>query len=461
MATLRFGLPSPSDREQIVLRARKPNPSVPVPGEWETWFPYAMGITSTALNATFRVIGGTSTESVDADSTAGLQKTLFHPDSGLLPNGITDICLYNGNSSAIDTLRSLVPGKVRIIAGLENQGFSASNGWLSRGTVPNDNYATLDGIATTALEPYQDNPDVMAYILADDVNASTDPKKTLTEQAIDRVQALDIVGRPASPSLLGGNPAPSDPKVTVAFGGSYASRWLSTGVKRLEGDFTIPDAGLDWQRILRLYILDRLDERVWIWMGAHQLGDGSGGFPNLSYPTKREIRKMVWEGVGSGAKGFLWFIYQDLAGTWDGLAHPNSRERLEGVAEMNRRLTPNIRARLLRCRPTSSNNEFTVSGGGSANWVGVDYSEAYVSTLHDSNRNEYLVVVCNRATTTQTITITASSMVGTLINLEDKTEISAAGGQVTLGPLDGTIFRFYDQPDSFTVYLRDGTEVTL
>lgn len=458
-ATIRFGMPGPADSEQVVLGTRWGDGSTPNPNTWRETFPYAMGVTSTALNATFRVIGGSGTESVDADGASGIPKTLFHPDVGLIPNGITEICLFNGNSVATDQIRSLVPGRIRVIAGIE----SALDGtdWFGRESVPNDNYATLDGLLTPALEPYQDNPDVIAYILGDDLDATNEPMKTLIEQAMDRTQFLDAYHRPASPSLLGGDPSVGDPKVRVIFSGRYASRWLSEGVKRAEGDFTIPDANLDWQRVLRLEILATPEVHSWVWMGAHQLGDGSGGFPDLSYPTKREIRKMVWEGIGSGAKGFIWFIYQDLADTWDGLANPTSSDRMSGVAEMGQRLTPNIRRRLLTSDPTANNDEFTASGGGSADWVGVDYANAYISTLRDSTNNVYYVVVCNRSTSTSSVTIDSATLNGTLVSLETGESINV-GGSISLPALDGTIFRFVESAGLYGVphYVPDGEWTT-
>lgn len=438
MATLRFGVPALDDAEQVILGTRWGD--APTRSAADAFFPFAVAVTSTGLTATMRNITGGGTEAVDVLSADGLHKLLHHPESGLLANGITDIALFNVGTTA-NTITTNWPGRTRIIAGLENE----LDDWFALAVVPDDNYATLDALVTPAVATYADNPDVYGYILDDDVTAfagQDDPQDILSEQAMLRVQALDAANRPGSPSLLGWNlepPTVDPPDVIVLGSGTYASRWTSVGVKRADGDFTIDSVTWpEWADVIRDHVEAFPDARVWWWCQAHKLGDGSGG-SDLSYPTATEIRKMTWEAIGSGAKGLIWFIYQDLADNWDGLAHPNSRARLQAIAEMNARIDQGMRTRLLRCAPYA--DQFAASGGESADWAHEDYANAFVGTLHDAVSGIFYCVVCNRNTSTENVTITSATFEGDLINLETGVTIEV-GGSVSLPALDGAIFRF-------------------
>jgi hypothetical protein len=226
--------------------------------------------------------------------------------------------------------------------------------------------------------------------------------------------------------------------VIVLGSGTYASRWTSTGVKRAEGDFTIDSATwTEWADVIVDQVEAFPDARVWWWCQAHQLGDGSDQ-NHLSYPTAREIRKMVWEAIGAGAKGLIWFIYQDTE-DWDGLAHPNSRSRLQALAEMNARIDRGIRQRLLRCAPASA--LFSASGGGSAAWAHETYANAGVRTLHDAGTGTYYCVAVNRSTSTASVTLSGVGVSGSLVDLETGASTDL-GSAVSLPALDGAIYRF-------------------
>lgn len=450
--TLRFGLPTPADNDQVVVRARPANPAVPIAGEALDTFPFAIGVTSTALTATVRDVYGTGNTTFTTLTDQGVKYLLFHPDSGLIPNGVTEVALWNSGYDSYEAtgewarkIHEQSNGRIRVIAGLERDLDGST--WYGKATVPADTDTPLAAALTPALNYYATIPGVIAYVTKDDLNNTT-LDRDLNTPAIRKIQELDIANRPATASYLGNGSNTiaglgSDAKIALVGGGGYPSRWISTGVKRAEGDFTHPnDGSTDWWQWARSFVTTYPNTHIWHWAQAHQLGTGSNANADLSYPTAAEIRKQTWELVGAGVKGILWFIWDnEPAGPWDGVAHPNSRTRMAAIGEMSQRLTPGIRARLLASMPTATNNEFTTSGGGSADWLYQDYANAFIGTLYDSVRDEYLVVVCNRATTTQTVTINSATLEGTLVNLENGSQITV-GGSVSLGPLDGTIFRF-------------------
>ena len=440
MPTLRFGTPGPSSAEQVALRTRWGSRTVPAAGEWETVFPYAMGITATAHAATFRVIGGTGTESFELNSTDRIQTALYHQDSGIVRNGLDSVAFFNAHSTFEGWADVLDGTPIRLIQGihqdLEDEWMPLSDGAASQ--------AVLDAILVPALDLYDDHPSVIAYVFEDDLSANATTANR-AEEVMLRVPQLDAAARPASPAILSGDTLldPAAMGSMLVFGPShYAVRWASTGVRKTEGDFTIT-GGTDWQSYPRAWVLDYPDAHIWWWLQAHQLGDGSDVANDLAYPTAREIRKMVWEAVGSGVKGILWFIFNDMPELPSlGQANPSSRERYDAVAEMGKRLSPSIRQRLLRCAPSAANTEFTASGGGSGStWLHANFANAYISTLHDASSDTYYVVVCNRSLSTASVTIDSATLSGNLVNLETGATI-AVGSSVSLGPLDGTIFRF-------------------
>lgn len=447
-ATLRFGTPAPDQDEHVVVATRW-NPDEPSPAVADDYFPFALAVSSSALTVP---IGGTD---IDPMTPAGLPKLIHDPESGLLPNGITDVALFDSGYVAYEavsgqaaTIHASGSGRVRIIAGLHRD--LEGSRWMGKASVPADGYATLDALLTAPLAYYATNPSVMAYILADDVTATSDPVDTLAQQAMDRVQTLDVAHRPASASYLDGGPTIPPMEVGVFGSGSYPCRWVSTGVKRVEGDFSKNDVTFpDWQVLARAHVTDRFPgARIWWWAQAHKLGDGSVPTLHLAYPTAREIRKQVWELIGSGITGIIWFVYQDDSATdeWDGVANPTSRARFEAIAEMQHRISPGIRRRLLRCRPTEANDEFTASGGGSGGaWLYTNYADAYISTLFDATSDTYYVVVCNRSTSTANVAIDSAAHAGSLVNLETGASINV-GNVVSLPPLDGAIFRFVPVP---------------
>jgi hypothetical protein len=441
-ATLRFGTPGPSDAEQVLFGTRWGSKTVPQVGEWRTFFPYAMGITATAHQVTWRVVGGTGTESIEINTPDRVRQALFHPDSGIATNGLNAICYFNAHSSfeTWATVTDTTP--IRMIQGIHQD---LEDEWmpLSDGTaLP----SVLTAILTTATTLHSDHPSVIAYVVQDDLGANQTQANRASEVMI-RTPEIDVANRPASPAWLFGDTL-ADPdamdKVLVFGSSHYAVRWASTGVRKTEGDFTI-QGGTDWQSYPRAWVLDYPDAHIWWWLQAHQLGDGSVPTQHLAYPTAREIRKMVWEAVGSGVKGFLWFIFTNAPeGPWDGLAHPNSRARMEAVSEMAHRVNENIRQRLLTAAPVTA--AFTASGGGSGGtWLHANFANAYISTLQDVDAGVYYCVVCNRSLSTASVTISSATLTGNLISLETGATVPL-GSSVSLPPLDGSIYRFVTTP---------------
>ena len=462
MATLRFGTPAANDAEQVVLGARWGGTTLPQAGLWRDTFIYGIGTTASALNATFRTIGG-GTETYQLNTTARRLTALTHPDSGIRTNGFNCVAYWNASSALtgwatdIETTAQPLVVVQGIVNDVDNEWLALSDGAAAA--------ANIDTVLTAPLSPYAAHPSVIAYCLADDLpNDAVHGRRA--EELMARIPQLDGAARPATPSFLG-NTARLEVdagvwQIGLFGGGGYPCRWTSTGVKRAEGDFThADDGGGDWQEWTRGMIMALpATANVWWWLQAHQLGDGSVPTLHLSYPTAREIRKQVWESVGSGARGLLWFVYEDEpAGPWEGLAHPNSAARIGAVAEMARRLSPGIRRRLMTARPTATNTEFTASGGGSSGWQYKNYANAYISTLYDSAADLYYVVVCNRSTSAAAVTINAATLTGMLVNLEDGTQL-VPGNAVTLAPLDGTIYRLAPDTVQFVVTLINDTEVT-
>lgn len=459
-ATLRFGTPPPDAAEQVTLQTRWGDPTVPKRGGWRSFFPYAMGVTATAHVATFRVIGGSGTESYELNNETRVRNAFYHPDSGIARNGLNAIAYFNARST-FETIATVADGTpIRVIQGIHQD--------LDTEWMPLDDatasQATLDGILNPALALYDDHPSVIAYVFEDDFSG-TATNANRAEEAMQRIPELDSAGRPASPSILSGDnlidPAAMD-QVLLFGGGLYPCRWVSTGVKRVEGDFT-RFGGTDWADAARAYVTAYPDANIWYWAQGHQLGDGSVNTLHLAYPTPAEIRKQVWELVGSGVKGIFWFIYNDMPELPSvGLGHPDSRARMDAIAEMGHRLSPGIMQRLLTATPVA--DWFTASGGGSGGtWLHQNYANAFISTLQDRTTGAYLCVVCNRSTSTASITIDAPALSGNLVNLETGVTVPL-GSSVTLPKLDGTIFRFVpgSTVSAFGVphYVPDGSWTT-
>lgn len=446
-ATIRFGIPDVDDAEQIVLDTRWGGPSAKPTRGWRETFVYAIGVTNSAFTAGLRNLATGGTDSILLDSTANRKRAITHPDSGFRANGFNAVAYWDASSSAstnwASDLESLAGQRLDLIQGIlgdvDNEWLALSDGSAAVGDI--------DSVLSTPLARYASHPSVIAYSLADDLtNDATHGHRA--GELMAAIARLD--GRPATPSFLGNNASDAvttaDWQIGLFGGGGYPNRWDSVGVDRVDGDFTFPDdGGVDWAEWSKAMVLSKpATANIWWWLQAHQLGDGSSA-NDLHYPSAGEIRKQVWESVGSGVRGLLWFVYQDesVGGAWLGLAHPSSGARMAAVAEMGNRLTPNIRRRLMRARPLTDDFPlFVATGGGSSGWKYKNFSNAYISTLQDNVNGSYLIVVCNRSTSPASVTISSDTYgAGNLVNLETGASL-AIGGSVTLPALDGTIYRF-------------------
>lgn len=470
MPTFRFGVPPADAAEQVVLQSRWGDPTVPKRGEWRDTFVYGIGMTATALNATWRNVKGSGNTSQNINSPTTRIQALQHPDSGIIVNHFNVVVYWNAaNSAATGWMNTLdaIPGvPIKLIQGFLND---VDGEWLNL-TDAQAAVGNLDAVLAAPMAAFADSPSIIGYCLTDDF-FSTGDRGDRARELMDRIPELDSAGRPATPSWNSSSTMVPDETVDIFIqgAGSYPNRYNGSGGSRVEGDFTFGDPA-DWSEYFRNTAIGRPTSSIWVWAQAHQLNPTGGGVNDLEYPTPREIRKQVWELVGAGVKGILWFVYQDEpAGPWVGLAHPDSRARMAAVAEMGARLTPNIRARIMRCGPIAvASSPFIVTGGGPVNWQFKDFNEGYLGTLYDPVADVYYLVPLNRTLTAASMAIESAPgnqdpLVGTLVNLEDGTEV-ALGDNFTLQPLDGTIFRFKPQVvvgDQFIITLRDGTEITV
>lgn len=210
-------------------------------------------------------------------------------------------------------------------------------------------------------------------------------------------------------------------------GFSAEGDWVQAAINRMAG---VPDSVATY----------------WI-LQAHQTT--SGGISQLRYPDPSEMLRQVWLAVGEGAAGVYWFAWTDQAGIWDGLGHANSAARLRAARNMAYRLSPNIRARLVRTRKLSP-SLFTATGGGADYGNGHTYASAYCSTLVGPG-NTYYVVVCNQSASPATVTISSIALPrGYLVCLEPtrpalSTMAGGAvrvGGSVALPANDGSIYQY-------------------
>jgi len=451
-ATMRFGVPPPDAAEQVTLQTRWGDPDVPMPGEYKRFFPYGMAVSILGEFFTVRSLTTGANVSGDGGNIAGARTMCSHPDSGLPQNGMDTICYYN-SSKTHDSVNNLTVtiealSSMRVVAGLEG---NLDNEWYEL----SDAAATPEALDTQLglLLPYYDtHPSVLGYITKDD--GVSDQHGRRASSLFERVPQLDIAGRPATATLQTATAmAAVDPDVwQLQIHYVYPCSFKMDLTPTMEGDFSAPGKNLgvpfDWSAWIRATRSQAGPNTLsWMFLQAHQTTPGgvATNASQLRYPTKREIRMQVWKALGEGIKGFFWFAYNDQSPNWIGLAHPDSRDRMDGVAEMGRRLSPGIRARLMTTDRYEDKQVFTATGGGSdPGWL-FSFANAYCSTLYDPGNDLYYCVIANNSYSTESITISSATLSGTIINMETgmATEL---GTPVSREGLDGGVWRFV--PDS-------------
>jgi hypothetical protein len=299
--------------------------------------------------------------------------------------------------------------------------------------------SNVDPLVATIVAQFTDHPSVLAYNLHDDVTEANGGPKART--AIQSFQAQDPL-RPASAVIRDNavlTPLTADAKLLFTY--EYATGYYNDGTPTAEGDFHrntfASDGSVDWVDVIRTR-LSTLPSGARAWWILHTHKTTSGALnTQVRYPTVREMRKQFWIAVGEGIKGLFWFLWTDQLPASEGLGSPGRAAERAVAKELSDRLTPGIRAQLLRCARVS--DAFATSGGGSTGYR-FNYANAYVSTLYDAGSDVYYCVVCNHGTSAATVTINSATLSGTLTNLETGAVIRV-GESVTLPALDGTIFQ--------------------
>lgn len=437
---------------------------------WKHRFPVGMfmDMGGQSLN-TIRNPSGVGVTTINGNQwgAAGWSTILTHPDFGLVPTGLTDVFETNGqpyNHEQVqhihqNTLDDARFHRVTYVAGCHGR-------WDSDTATGPDNFywpdsfmpqsdSLADPFAAGDVSLYGSNPNVIGYALRDDVSMThVNARTSAAAPMIRRIQENDVHGRPgvivlvdmaASASLLS-----DDLKVVYCYlhpAGYYPNNTITP-----EGDLhgrtqSSPDVGggggdfVDGVRATMNAAPPGV--RVYWQVQCHQTT--SGGASRLRYPTGREINMMAAILAGEGAKGLFFFTLLDQAGNWDGLAHPNSADRLAGAVGFGRRFNEDIRRRLLNTARVT--DAFVTVGGGKSfpSPAIFNYANAYKSTLYDAESKVYYTMIVNHDTSPAAITINLAGALtgkpGTLVNLETGASI-ATGGSVTLAGLDWALFRY-------------------
>lgn len=446
--TMRFGVPPPDAAEQVTLQTRWGDPDVPMPGEYKRFFPYGMAVSILGEFFTVRSLTTGANVSGDGGNIAGARTMSHHPDSGLPQNGMDTICYYNSSMShdSVNNLTVTIEANssMHVVMGLEG---NLDNEWYDLSDAA-ATPAVLDNQLNLLLPYYATHPSVLAFSTKDDGASAQHGRRA--SSLMERVPQLDIGQRPATATLQSATAmAAVDPDVwQVQLYYIYPCSFKNNLTPTMEGDFSRPGANLgipfDWAEWIRATrALAPPNTTMWLFLQGHKttLSETPANASELRYPTKREMRMQVWKALGEGVKGFFWFAYNDQSGRWDGLAHPNSRDRMDGVAEMGHRLSPGIRARLMTTDRYEEKQVFTATGGGSdPGWL-FPFANAYCSTLYDPGNDLYYCVIANNSYSTEDITISSSLLSGTLVNMETGVE-TELGTPVSREGLDGGVWRF-------------------
>lgn len=399
---------------------------------------------------TVRDANGSGT-SLDASNVGNLRHIVHHPDVGLKPTGLNAICWtgqqpYNFESvqSATTNIESWTKNGPILQIASPYQKAIVTNGtgwdtWFS-GSYDSGVHtrAAADVIAARYVTHYANHPSILAFNIKDDSNP--DARSILCTQAMQAA-----TGIPTANMWSAGFPAGLGTDFLYGLTYTYPCGKYSNNTPTAEGDFhRFTFSGSDWIDALRTRMDSRpKDSPAHIILQAHQTIDAESNNTELRYPTANEMRMQVWMALGENYKGLFWIAWTDGgfrasgAGSveWQGLGNPASATRIAAASEMAHRITPEIRRKLVSAAKVD--DEFVASGGGNATYP-IPYTNAYISTLRQSN-GHYLCIVVNHSASSAAITITAPGLTGRLVNLEDDS-ILRLGSAVTLPAFGGTIY---------------------
>ena len=345
------------------------------------------------------------------------------------------------------------------------------NGSLGTGvddqSLNNDWYTLDSGSQTTGLadtfadricDVYDLRPSVLAYMVGDDVVDSSGTASVHTGPEVNKIatamHARDPFNRPSFGVYRDDTTSYSQVDAAnqkIMMCSFYPVAVGSDGYPKEEGDFGA------YAEAVRSMMAGTSGDTIWWWFQqVHQTKrtdnpDGPWPVNTKIYPTPNEMQLMTWLHIGEGIKGLYWFTWTSRLDEgdpvqWYGLSHSSKTAHLAMATRLGQRLTPNIRLRLLAA-DRSATDRFATTGGGSTGYE-TDYDNAYCSTLYDADSDVYYVVVANHALTTSSITISGTGApwtTGVLTNLETGAATDV-GQAVSLGPLDGSIWRWSPSP---------------
>lgn len=352
---------------------------------------------------------------------------------------------------------------------------SLGDGGLDQ-SLNNDWYTLESGSQTSGLadtfadricDVYDLRPSVLAYMVGDDVVNSSGTASVHTGPEVNTIatamHARDPYGRPSFGTYRDSHTAYSqvdDANLKIIMYSIYPVNVGEDGYPQEEGDFHGYSATYDllgspgdFIDVVRYLRSESPADAIWWWHGqTHQTkrtDNPDGPWPESTkiYPTANEMQLMFWQLIGEGIKGIYWFTWTSRLDEgdpvqWYGLSHSSRTAELAMATRLARRLTPNIRARLMAA-DRDAMDRFSVSGGGSSGYA-VDYANAYVSTLYDADSDVYYVVIANHSASTASITVSGTGApwtTGVLTNLETGAATDV-GNTVSLGAFDGSIWRW-------------------
>lgn len=457
--------PAPFRTAGVTPAARPPRGATPTPGAWRDRFPVGAYIGSLGDLDQRDDGNATTTTPRTFNAAAHIDRILFHPEQGVAANGFRDIAYAAiGNVDAWETTNA-IPATIEaisagdslaLVAGVGGTlsggaGTGVDNDWFMRSSVnQTDSDADAFVSALFADQPtLLAHPSILWWNFGDDITPSNGQAWATLMRAWQR---YDPYGRPCLGTVVDTAVWDLVPDAELRAVATYrypCGKRTGGVVDLVEGDFhresfsAYPDlggGGGDWVDAIRHYTTAAPDAtRVYLYLQTHETANGA-----LHYPTDNELKKQFWIAVGE-SDGLFWFTVDGPTTggyDWSGIGNADRLTNLGTIGALSSRLTPRIRAILADCaRPGT--DEFTISGGGSSGYF-TNYSNGYISTrIHNITGDRY-VTVCNHGTSTANVTISSSTHSnGRLVNLE--TGIAyRLGESFSLGPLDGTIFRWED-----------------
>ena len=249
------------------------------------------------------------------------------------------------------------------------------------------NSATLENariIGYNIVDKVKSYKSLIGYNLKDDTPLSDASKAALMTQAFQEYDPNRIVT-----TVLVGN----HEKVYTEAGPDVFLTYTYPATQGYDPcDFTAysHQANTFEQRIRQILRWKDISVPAWLILQAH-----GGEDSTKRTPTVEEVRLQNWIALGEGVKGIFWFIYKTQQ-FWTGLL--DNQSLYNEITDLAYRTEP-LRPLLLTLDKTD--DLFAATSAASLSWEYVPYA----STLSNSEKNKFYIIVANKSCSQQDISI--------------------------------------------------------